>query len=52
MEVDEDLIAAIKVRISDGYFSADDFARFLGLFMPAELEPHLASVKKEASPCS
>lgn len=50
--VDKDLVVSLRRLIEDGYISTTDFAGFLGMFMPTELEPLLAGLEVKGRPCS
>jgi hypothetical protein len=52
VRLDPDLIAALRTLIEDGYFTTADFSGFLGLFMPAELEPHIINAAAKGRPCT
>lgn len=51
MRVDPDMLSTLKARIKDGLLSPADFSGFMGMFMPSELEPHIADINSDARPC-
>lgn len=51
MVVSPEMMSGLRSLIEDGYLAAGDLAGFMGMFMPAELEPHLAGASALGKAC-
>ncbi len=51
LHIDTNLLAGLRAVVEDGYVSSQDFAGFLGLLMPGDLEPHLAGMTAKRNAC-